>query len=77
MNRARTITNRIEAKLRVISGLASILMNTDAIKNGSHGEEAPQLELQDETVLHEALFMFSEQTHDDLVELMNAVEIPA
>ncbi|UBM27161.1 hypothetical protein K8374_09480 [Pseudomonas sp. p1(2021b)] len=63
---------KVMARLRVIEGFASILMENDSLKGDTQAGFAPQLDHLSESVLHESLFMLAEQAQDQLLQLMNA-----
>lgn len=63
---------KVMARLRVIEGFASILMENHAFKDDQqHGFE-PQLDFHGESAIHEAMYMLAEQAQDQLLQLMNA-----
>ncbi|MEA9994298.1 hypothetical protein QN382_19090 [Pseudomonas sp. 10B1] len=76
MNRARELCNKIEARLRVIRGLADILMENDVFKTGAAGDGPAQLEADHELIVHEAVHLLSDQAQDEMIELMDAMEVP-
>ncbi|MFV7440207.1 hypothetical protein [Pseudomonas vlassakiae] len=63
---------KVMARLRVIEGFASILMENDSLKGDAQAGFAPQLDHLSESVLHEALFMLADQAQDQLLQLMSA-----
>lgn len=63
---------KVMARLRVIEGFASILMENDSFKGDASAGFSPQLDHLSESVLHEALFMLADQAQDQLLQLMNA-----
>ncbi|QLG90742.1 hypothetical protein HZF02_01700 [Pseudomonas yamanorum] len=77
MNRARELYNKLDARLRVIRGLADILTENDVLKTGVSDDAPAQLEAENELVIHEAVFLLSDQAQDELVELVNLLELPA
>lgn len=77
MNRAQELCNKIEARLRVIRGLADILMENDIFKTGAAGDGPAQLEAGHEMIVHEAVRLLSDQAQDDVIELMDAMGVPA
>ncbi len=76
MNRARELFNKIEARLRVINGLAQILINNDSFRTAALGTSPAQLEPSDDIIVHEAVQLLSDQAQDELTELMDAMEVP-
>ncbi|MDY7560186.1 hypothetical protein QN366_01450 [Pseudomonas sp. CCC3.2] len=76
MNRARELCNKIEARLRVIRGLADILMENDVFKTGAAGDGPAQLEADHELIVHGAVHLLSDQAQDEMIELMDAMEVP-
>ena len=70
-----TISNlgeKVMARLRVIEGFASILMENNSFKGDADSRFSPQLDHLSESVLHEAMYMLAEQAQDQLLQLMNA-----
>ncbi|WP_236183481.1 hypothetical protein [Pseudomonas juntendi] len=63
---------KVMARLRVIEGFASILMENDSFKGDADSRFSPQLDHLSESVLHEAMCMLADQAQDQLLQLMNA-----
>ncbi|UUC17567.1 hypothetical protein NOV18_20185 [Pseudomonas asiatica] len=63
---------KVMARLRVIEGFASILMENNSFKGDAGSRFSPQLDHLSESVLHEAMYMLAEQAQDQLLQLMNA-----
>ncbi|MEB3843420.1 hypothetical protein [Pseudomonas guariconensis] len=63
---------KIMARLRVIEGFASILMENGSFKGDADSRFSPQLDHLSESVLHEAMYMLADQAQDQLLQLMNA-----
>ncbi|VVO30701.1 hypothetical protein [Pseudomonas fluorescens] len=76
MNRARELCNKIEARLRVIRGLADILLENDLFKIDASGDGPAQLEAGNEMVVHEAVQLLSDQAQDEIIELMDVMQVP-
>jgi len=77
MNRARELYNKLDARLRVIRGLAVILIDNDSFKTQALGDALPQLDAENEMSIHEAVHLLSDQAQDELVDLVNLLELPA
>lgn len=63
---------KVMARLRVIEGFASILMESGSFKGDAGSRFSPQLDHLSESVLHEAMYMLADQAQDQLLQLMNA-----
>ncbi|MVF50610.1 hypothetical protein F9Z43_15050 [Pseudomonas monteilii] len=63
---------KVMARLRVIEGFASILMENDSLKGDAQAGFAPQLDHLSESTIHEAMYMLADQAQDQLLQLMNA-----
>lgn len=63
---------KVMARLRVIEGFASILMENGSFKGDAGSRFSPQLDHLSESVLHEAMYMLADQAQDQLLQLMNA-----
>ena len=77
MKTALELYNNIDARLRVIRGLAEILINNDSFKAEASGDAPPQLDASDEMVCHEAVLLLADQTQNELVELVNSLGLPS
>jgi hypothetical protein len=66
------LSEKVMARLRVIEGFASILMENDSLKGDASAGFSPQLDHLSESVLHEAVFMLADQAQDQLLQLMNS-----
>lgn len=63
---------KVMARLRVIEGFASILMENDSLKGDAQAGFDPQLDHFSESTIHEAMYMPADQAKDQLLQLMNA-----
>ncbi len=63
---------KVMARLRVIEGFASILMENGSFKGDAGSRFSPQLDHLSESVLHEAMYMLADQAQGQLLQLMNA-----
>ncbi|QKK95921.1 hypothetical protein GEV38_07775 [Pseudomonas sp. 13159349] len=63
---------KIMARLRVIEGFASILMENGSFKGGADSQFVPQLDHLSESTIQEAMYMLADQAQEQLLQLMNA-----
>jgi hypothetical protein len=63
---------KVMARLRVIEGFVSILMENDSLKGEACSLHTPQLDHLSESTIHEAMYMLADQAQDQLLQLMNA-----
>ncbi|WP_028698182.1 MULTISPECIES: hypothetical protein [Pseudomonas putida group] len=63
---------KVMARLRVIEGFTSILMENDSLKGDAVAGLQPQLDHLSESTIHEALYLLADQAQDQLLQLMNA-----
>lgn len=76
MKTARQLCNNIEARLRVIKGLASMLIDNDSFRTMACSHTNAQLEPKDEIIVHEAVHLLADQAQDELIDLMDVMEVP-
>lgn len=71
MNLEPTLPNRVENAALVVSRLAKIALNNEAMRGS---DPAPQLDEADiEAILH-GIVLISDQLHKDFCEVMNSLE---
>ncbi|MCF7532009.1 hypothetical protein [Pseudomonas petrae] len=75
MKTPRELCNKIEARLRVITGLAQILINNDSFGTGTIIVQEPQMGAEDSMMVHEVVLLLADQAQDVLVDLMKAMEV--
>ncbi|MDD1981376.1 hypothetical protein [Pseudomonas asiatica] len=63
---------KVMARLRVIEGFVSILMENDSLKGEADSLRTPQLDYLSESTIHEAMYMLADQAQDQLLQMMNA-----
>lgn len=71
MTRSRELYNNIDARLRVIRGLAVILMDNDCFKTEATAHASAQLDAENEMSIHEAVHLLSDQAQHELIELVD------
>ncbi|WP_049696636.1 hypothetical protein [Pseudomonas fulva] len=71
-NQASNLGEKVAARLRVIEGLAAILMENDSFKGEADSRFSPQLEHLSESTIHEAIWLLADQAQDQLLQMMNA-----
>jgi hypothetical protein len=68
--------DKLQAKLRIIKGMADMLMGNGSFKNGAAADQTPQLDDIDESVLQEAIHILADQSHIELIELLDLLVVP-
>lgn len=68
--------DKLQAKLRIIKGMADMLMDNGSFKNGAAADETPQLDDIDESVLQEAIHILADQSHIELIQLLDLLVVP-
>lgn len=63
---------KVMARLRVIEGFASILMENGSFKGDAGSRFSPQLDHLSESTIQEAMYMLADQAQEQLLQLMNA-----
>ncbi|MCF7558882.1 hypothetical protein [Pseudomonas petrae] len=77
MTPSRELYNKIDTSLRVIRGLADVLINNDSFKTDATDEAPAQLDQSNEMVLHEAVLLLADAAQNELVELVNSLGLPS
>jgi hypothetical protein len=71
MSRAATLPDRLECQLMTINELAKVLTNNTAHKGCA---DPAQIDLLGEDAIYSAITFLSEMAHNDLCDLLNALE---
>ena len=69
--------DKLQAKLRIIKGMADMLMDNGSFKSSDPADETAQLDNIDESVLQEAIHILADQGHIELIQLLDLLVVPA